>query len=230
MSASPRIRAPLINDRGGTSLIALVTAAAVLLPILNLAVDAGSPFHVSTYVLTLDRQVHVLRDAGARRRSHLGLLRHPQPRACRVLFARRLRHGHVPDAPDRSARRLRRSGPAGLHGVPELEGTAVVLARIQSLVVRPRDGGRRAGDPGVRVRLARVSLPRDRRLPVDHHPGPELRAHAGVLSQRHGLRRQQRLHRFQGHSRVRPAQRSHARGARRDHGRQSHRRAISRAG
>jgi len=53
MTATPRIRGPLINDRGGTSLVALVTAAAVLLPILNLAVDAGSPFHVSTYVLTL---------------------------------------------------------------------------------------------------------------------------------------------------------------------------------
>src|SRR5580765_269192 len=53
MTATPRIRAPLISDRGGTSLVALVTAAAVLLPVLNLAVDAGSPFHVSTYVLTL---------------------------------------------------------------------------------------------------------------------------------------------------------------------------------
>ena len=72
----------------------------------------------------------------------LGLLRHPQPRPRRVLLARRLRDGHVPDAADRDARRLRRSGPARLHGVPELEGAAVVLVRLQPLLVRAADGGR----------------------------------------------------------------------------------------
>ena len=97
---------------------------------------ASSPLHLSTYVLTLDRQVPVLRDAGAGRRSDLGLLRHPEPRPRGVLRARRLRDGHVSDAPDRHARRLRRSGPARLHGVPELEGAAVVLARLRPLLVR----------------------------------------------------------------------------------------------
>ena len=84
------------------------------------------------------RQVHVLRDAGAGRRSDLGLLRHPEPRPRRVLLARRLRDGHVSDAPDRHARRLRRSGAARLHGVPELEGAALVLVRLQPLLVRRR--------------------------------------------------------------------------------------------
>ena len=43
------------------------------------------------------------------------------PRPCRVLRPRRLRHGHVPDARNRHARRLRQPGPAGFHGVPELD-------------------------------------------------------------------------------------------------------------
>jgi len=41
-------------------------------------------------------------------------------RPWRLLRARRLCHGHVPDAADRNARRLCRSDPAGLHGIPEL--------------------------------------------------------------------------------------------------------------
>jgi urea transport system permease protein len=43
----------LDEDRGGTSFLAVLAAVAVLVPILNLAVPASSPLHVSTYVLTL---------------------------------------------------------------------------------------------------------------------------------------------------------------------------------
>ena len=49
------------------------------------------------------RQVPLLRAARALARSGLGLLRHPLARPRRLLRARRLRHGHVPDAPDRHA-------------------------------------------------------------------------------------------------------------------------------
>ena len=69
------------------------------------------------------------------------------------------------------------------------------------------------GRAGVRVRLAGVPLARHRRLSVDHHAGAQLRADARVLPQRHGLRRQQRLHRLQGHPRLRPAAGQHARRA-----------------
>ena len=41
------------NDRGGTVLLGLLAAVAVLMPILNLAVPESSPLHVSPYVLTL---------------------------------------------------------------------------------------------------------------------------------------------------------------------------------
>ena len=43
-------------------------------------------------------------------------------------------------------------------------------------------------------------IPGHRGLSLDHHPGPDLRPAAGVLPQRHGLRRQQRLDRLQGHA------------------------------
>ncbi len=49
-----------------------------------------------------------------------------------------------------------------------------------------------AGSPSARA---------SRRLSVDHHAGHDLRAVALVLPERHGLRRQQRPHRLQGHPR-----------------------------
>jgi hypothetical protein len=52
------------------------------------------------------------------------------------------------------------------------------------------------------LRLVRLPQPRHRRLSVDHHPGDDLRAAAGLLPQRHGLRRQQRPDRLQGHPRL----------------------------
>src|ERR1700724_275986 len=75
-------------------------------------------------------QICLLRRAGARDRSDLGLLRHSLARARRVLRARRLRDGHVSDAPDRQPRRLWQPDPARLHGVPELPEAALVLERF----------------------------------------------------------------------------------------------------
>ena len=74
-----------------------------------------------------------------------------------------------------------------------------------------------AGTAGVRVRLVRVPLARHRRLLLDHHAGAHLRADARVLPQRHGLRRQQRLHGLQGDPRLSDQRRRHARGAVRAH-------------
>ena len=45
--------APLACDRGGVVFLGLVAAVAVLVPVLNLWVPDGSPFHMSTYALTL---------------------------------------------------------------------------------------------------------------------------------------------------------------------------------
>ena len=61
------------------------------------------------------------------------------------------------------------------------------------------------GRARLRVRLVRLPLAHQGRLFLDHHPGAHLRA-AAVLPQRHGLRRQQRLHRLQAHPRLRRSQ------------------------
>ena len=58
------------------------------------------------------------------------------------------------------------------------------------------------GAARVRVRLLRVPLAHQGRLLLDHHAGDDVRGDAAVLPQRHGLRRQQRLHRLQAHPRL----------------------------
>jgi len=92
---------------------------------------------VPTYAGLAGRKYLRLRDAGARGRPGLGLCRHPVARAtARVLRARRLRDGHVPDA-RRSARAASTATrSARLHGVPELQGTALVLVRLRHVLVR----------------------------------------------------------------------------------------------
>ena len=136
------------------------------------------------------RQIRLLRHSRALDRPDLGLLRHSLARPRRVLRARRLRDGHVPDAPDRQPRRLRQSDPARLHGVPELSEPAMVLVRLRHVLVRGADGAGGAGPAGVLLRLAGVSFARHRRLSLDHHAGDDLRAAAGVLPQRFRLWRQ----------------------------------------
>ena len=207
------------GERGGAVFLALLAAVAILVPLLNLVVPASSPLHLSTYVLTLLGKYLCYAMLALAVDLVWGYCRHPQPRPRRVLCPGRLRHGHVSHAPDRHARRLRRSGPARLHGLPQLEGAAVVLARLQSLLVRAAHDGAGAGGAGVRLRLARLPVAGHRRLSLDHDAGAQLRADAGLLPQRHGLRRQQRLHRLQGHPRLRSAAGSHARRAAGDHAR-----------
>ena len=101
--------------------------------------------------------------------------------------------------------RVRPSAAAGLHGVPQLGGAAVVLARLRPVLVRLPDGGPGARRPRLCLRLVRLPQPRHRRLPVDHHAGADLRTDARLLPQRDGLWRQQRPDRLQGHPRLRPA-------------------------
>ena len=156
------------------------------------------------------RQICLLRPAGALDRSDLGLCRHPVARSWRLLRARRLRHGHVSDAPDRRPRRLRQSDPARLHGVSELARTAGVLVRVPALRLCGVDGAAGAGPARLCVRLVRLPQPRHRRLSVDHHPGDDLRAAARLFPQQFRVRWQQWPDRFQGHSRLQRAGGRHA--------------------
>ena len=43
----------LLSDRGSRWLFAILIAAAVLVPVCNLLVPAGSPLHIPTYTVTL---------------------------------------------------------------------------------------------------------------------------------------------------------------------------------
>ncbi len=116
------------------------SSRSTLVSVLNLAVPASSSLHLSTYAVTLIGKYLTYALARGRGGSGVGLLRHPEPRACGLLRARRLRDGHVPHAADRRARRVRQPGAAGLHGVPELQGAAVVLARVRHVLVRHAHG------------------------------------------------------------------------------------------
>src|SRR5215208_912611 len=170
----------------------------------------------------LVRQIRVLRAACPVDRSDLGLWRHSLARPRRLLRARRLRHGHVLDAPDRHPRRLCPSGAAGFHGVPQLAGAAGLLVRVPALPLRAHDGGAGARRAGVRVRLVRLPQPRHRRLSLHYHPGAHLRADARLLSQQFRLRRQQWPDRLQGHPRLQCAGAGHAGGPVRDLRRRAH--------
>ena len=91
-----------------------------------------------------DWQINLLCHPRFVARSRLGLLRHSQPSARRVLCARRVCHGHVSDAPDRRAWRLREPRPARFHGVPQLEAAALVLVWLQITLVCAAHGVDRA--------------------------------------------------------------------------------------
>ena len=109
---------------------------------------------------------------------------------------------------------MRQIGARGVYGNPELPDFMVFLnwtelpwywMGFDSLLVRRADGHRGAGAARLRVRLVRVPLARRRGVPVDHHPGADLRADARLLPQRDGLRRQQRPDRLPRAARLRPA-------------------------
>jgi urea transport system permease protein len=95
-------------------------------PVLNLVVPEGSVFHLSDYAVALVGKIMCYAICALAMDliwGYTGILSAgPRP----VLRARRLRHGHVPDAPDRPRRQLQER-PARLHGVPGLEGTALAL-------------------------------------------------------------------------------------------------------
>ena len=109
MTASPLIRA---LDRGAVWFVLVLAAIGVIVPLLESAAAAELALARADLSGGAVGQVCLLRAARALDRPDLGLLRHPLARPRRVLRARRLRDGHVPDAPDRHARRLRASDPA----------------------------------------------------------------------------------------------------------------------
>ena len=107
----------------------------VLVPFLNLAFPPSSALHMPTYLVALFGKYVCYAILALSIDLIWGYVRHSFAGPWRVLRARRLRHGHVSDAADRHPRRLCRPDPAGLHGVPELEGAAGLLVFLRSFLV-----------------------------------------------------------------------------------------------
>jgi len=117
------------RDRGGSVFLALVAALAIAAPVLNQVVPASSPFHLSTYSLTLVGKYMcyamlalavdlIWGYAGILSLGHAASSRWAAtPWAC-ISCARSV------------ARRVRRSDPSRFHGLPQLAEAAVVLGRV----------------------------------------------------------------------------------------------------
>ena len=138
-------------------MIALLVAAAIVVPVLSLALPADSALHMPPYMVALTGKYLCY--------ALLALSLDLVWGYCGILS---LGHGaffalggyamgmylmrQIGDA-----RRLRQSRPARFHGVPELEGTALVLVRLRPFLVRRADGD--AGARAARLRLRLAGLP-----------------------------------------------------------------------
>ena len=160
------------------------------MPILHLAVPETSPFHVSTTVVALFGKYLCF--------ALLALSLDLIWGYCGILS---LGHGafFALGGYAMGMYLMRQIGARGVYANPDLPDFMVFLnwkelpwywygfralpfALLMVLVV--------PGHSGLRVRLVRLPLARDGRLPVDHHADADLCAVACVLPQRHGLRRQ----------------------------------------
>ena len=209
----PRRRGVLMtNGRSPFSTLAGLAAAPrfscswarwIVVPVLNLATLPGSILHLTPDVLRVligkDMCYAMLAMAVDLIWGYCGILE-PRPRG--VLFVGRIRDGHVSDAPDRSAWGVRQSV------LPDF----MVFLNWEALPWfwygfdhSDLDGdGRVCAGPLPHVWMVCVPIACHWCVFVDHHPGAQLRPDARVLPKRHGLRWEQRLHRFQGDARSRP--------------------------
>ena len=197
--ASPCTRqAAGIALAGVRSLLVVVRA---VVPVLNLLVPAGSAFHLSDYAVPLSARSCATRSCALAMDliwGYTGILS-LGPR--RVLRARRLRDGHVPDAPDRPRRQVPSDLPDFMVFLDWKEAALALDGFSDSFVATLLLVVARAGPARLRVRLLRLPLAHQGRVLLDHHAGADLRGDAAVLPQRDRLRRQQRLHRLQAHPR-----------------------------
>ena len=188
-------------DRFGYVFLATTIACAAAGPGIGARSAQGLDICNSALCRRAAGQIYLLRDPGRGAGPCVGILRDLVSRPWRVLRAWRIRNGHVSNAPDRSPRRLRKSDPAGFHGLSELEGASPSLVGVQFIRLRQRHDCACAWPAGLCFWMVCLSLARDRRLPFNHNAGDDICAKARVLSQRFRLWRQQRAYRFQGNFR-----------------------------
>ena len=132
MAVIPLGRRPVHTPRQWTAFVITLAVAAVGIPLLNAAVPEDSAFHVPNYLCRCSGSILCYAMVALAMDLIWGFtgilsLGHG------VFFAsRRLRDGDVPDARHRPGRRLRQPS-AGLHGLPRLEGAALVLVGVRVL-------------------------------------------------------------------------------------------------
>ena len=157
---------------------ALVRRAATAGPA-KYAVSGAAARHASAGGLHLaadaDRQDPLLRHCRRGAGFGLGLCRDALARPRDLFCPRRLRHGHVPDAPG-GGRRI-----AGLYVVFVVERAAVVLVGHPAFRLGYAAGGAGARPAGAGFRLVCLPLENQRRLFFDYDPGAHLRRDAAVF-------------------------------------------------
>ena len=211
-AAMPRISWPAIvrKDPGGAWLLGALALVCVVVPILNQVVPSSSPLHLSAFGLTLIGKYLCY--------ALLALAVDLIWGYCGILSL-----GHAAffalGGYAMGMYLMRQIGTRGVYGDPILPDFMVFLnwkslpwfwhgfnhfgfALLMMMLVPAAAG---AG-----IRVVCFSVPGHRRLSFHHHSGAQLRSDARVLPQRHGLWRQQRLYRLQGHSGFRSALRPRA--------------------
>ncbi len=218
------------TDRGGRTFLIVLLAVAVLMPVLHLVVPESSGLHLSSYWMTLVGKYMAY--------AMLALAVDLVWGYCGILSL-----GHAAffalGGYAMGMYLMRQIGSRGVYGDPILPDFMVFLNWKElpwfwhgfdmfwfaaSMVVVVPAPARAA------VRLVCLPFASDRGVPVDHHPGAHVRADARVLPQRHGVRRQQRVHGLQGSARLRSASSHRADRPLRLHGRVFSRCPISRRG
>ena len=180
-------------------------AAAVLVPVLALAVPPGSAFAIPPYVVALLGKYLCY--------ALLALALDLVWGYCGILS---LGHGafFALGGYAMGMYLMRQIGARGVYANPILpdfmvflnwKELPVPLVGVQLLSLCDGDGHAGSRRSRLRVRLVRVPLAGHRRLSLDHHAGADLCAEARVLPQRFRLWRQQRPDRLQGYRRLQRA-------------------------
>ena len=187
MTGGPIIR---VLDRQAVVFLTILSAVAILVPLSNLLLPVTSPFHVPTYAVALFGKYICY--------ALLALSIDLIWGYCGILS---LGHGafFALGGYAMGMYLMRQIGTRGVYANPILPDFMVFLNwkelpifwyGFQSFPYAHADGVSGARRARLPVRMVRIPLARHRGLSLDHHPGDDLRAAAGLLPQRFRLRRQ----------------------------------------
>ncbi len=205
------------SDRGSTWFLTLLAVLAVAVPFLNQVVPASSPLHLSAFGITLIGKYlcyGMLAMAVDLIWGYCGILSLGHAAffslggyAMGMYLMRQIGSRGVygnPILPDFMVFLNYKSLPWFWYGFNHFPFALLMMLLAPALLA-------------LGVRMVCLPLARHGRIFFDHHASADLRFDARVFPQRHGLRRQQRIHRFQRHPGVRSAFGPHSCGAAGDH-------------